>query len=183
MKNFLLFRLTHYTICLIFIIGSLVSCNKKGKDFTESIFGTTTDEIESTIDFNLINYLSKSNTKIIDITALAVKHSNDKNKRQLLLKIKRDHQDIELELKELTQKNLIIVPKSIYTLNSKADSLQGQNAEVYLSQWLINEIKNQLSQFDSIETTSKNTDFVQFAVRSKLTLKQNIIALNTSLSK
>ncbi len=181
MKKSLLFRISFFALCLLFIISILYSCNKKGESFTDSIFGNITNDIESTTDFNLVDSINKSNKKVLDITALIKEKINDNKKKQLVLKIKKDHQIIDIELKKFAKNNLILIPKPIYTLNNNPDSLKGQNIDVYLLHWLKKEINHQITQFDSIETTSKNTDFLLFAKKSKEALEQNKKALESSL--
>lgn len=182
MKKSLLFRIASYALCVLFIISVVCSCNKKGESFTDSIFGTTTENIESTIDFNLVDRINESNKKVIDITTIVAEHINDNTKRQLVLKIKNDHQIIDLELKQFAKNNLILIPKPIYILNNNPDSFKGPNVDVYLLHWLKKEINNQITQFDSIETTTKNSDFKTFATKSKEILEQNNDALQSSLS-
>ena len=68
------------------------------------------------IDFNSIDCLNESNNKVIDLATMASKELQNSTHSTLLSQIKLDHHSIEFKLKQLTEKNLIIIPKSIYKL-------------------------------------------------------------------
>lgn len=171
-----------YTLCLFFTMAIINSCVNKEKNYTNSTFLNINTETESAIDFNIVDCINESNKKTIDIASLAYINTANIHKKELLLKIKKDHQFINSELRQLTAKNLILISKPIYQLNNNLDSLKGIKAELYYTNWLKSEIDYQIKQFNIIEITSKNDDFKEFAIKSKEILEQNNAALNVNLS-
>ena len=123
--------------------------------------------------------LNASNQKIIQISSLAFNQTKDVKTLQLLLKIKRDHQKMDSELKKLVEKNLIILPKLTYDFNLNPDSLKGKNSRAYLSKLLTNEIQNQVQLWNSMEDKTQNIDFRILAIKSKKT----VLANNESLKR
>lgn len=117
--------------------------------------------------------LNASNQKIIQISSLAFNQTKDVKTLQLLLKIKRDHQKMNSELKKLVEKNLIILPKLTYDFNLNPDSLKGKNSRAYLSKLLTNEIQNQVQLWNSMEDKTQNIDFRILAIKSKKTVLTN----------
>jgi hypothetical protein len=173
MKKLFIRQFIHYKLFLFFVIVCLFSCNNQKKGYNDSLFKEEGNNVESTIDFNLIDCLNESNKKTIDIATIIFNQIKDVKTLQFILKIKRDHKKIDSELKKLTEKNLIIIPKLVYDLNISPDSLKGKNFDFYLLSILETEIKNQIILFDKIEKTSQNTDFKTFAIKSKKTLHSN----------
>lgn len=178
------FQIIPYSIILfcinIFIFFSFI---KKEKEYTGFIFKTEESACSKpSIDFNMIDCLNESNKKNIEISGIAFHKTNDTAMLRLLLKIRRNHQNIDFQLKNLTQDNLIIMAEPMYTLNINADLLKGKNAHAYLSNLLKTEIKTQISLLDELDKTSRNPDFKVFAVKSKKVLESNYEALQALLS-
>lgn len=171
-----------FKLFLSIVIIFLFSCvNEEEKNYN-SFFIVAENKVESTIDFNLIDSLNESNKKTVDVATLTFNQIKDTEKLLLILKIKRDHQKIDSELKKLTEKNLIIIPKTVYNLNLNSDSITGTNSDSYLVKVLKNQIKNQIIVFDKIEKTTQNIDFKLFILKSKKILQSNIDALQTTSS-
>jgi uncharacterized radical SAM superfamily protein len=164
---------------LFFVIISIFSCINPEKKYRDSLVKEEENNVESTIDFNLIDCLNEVNKKTIGLTTLTFNQIKDSNTLQLILKIKKDHQEIDAELQKLTEKNLIIIPKLVYNLNINPESLKGKNPDFYLLNVLKTEIKNQIWVFDKIEKTSQNIDFKIFAIKSKKIVLANLDALKT----
>lgn len=162
---------------LFFVIISLSSCINQEKKYPDPLFKEEENNIESTIDFNLIDCLNESNKKTIHLATITFSQIKNPKTLELILKIKKDHQIIDSELQKLTEKNLIIIPKLVYDLNINPDSLKAKNSDFYLINLLETEIKNQIMVFDKIEKTSQNTDFKIFAVKSKKIIYGNYDAL------
>lgn len=158
---------------------SAISCINKENKLDDFIFKTGYAKTGFTIDFNLVDYLNESNKKVIQLSSMAFNQTKDVKTLQLLLKIKRDHQKMDAELKKMTEKNLIILPKLSYAFNLNPDSLKGKNANSYLSKELEKEIKNQVMVLDRIEKTVENIDFKTLAVKSKKTVQANYEILKT----
>jgi hypothetical protein len=129
----------------------------------------------------LVDCLYESNIKIIKLSSIASNRTKDEKTLQVLLKIKKDHQKIDSELKKLTENNLIILSKLAYNFNLNADSLKGKKANCYLSTVLVNEIENQVLLFDSIGKTAQNIDFRTFAIKSKKIVQTNNEVLKKTL--
>lgn len=170
----------YYPLFLVFTLITLTcfsSCINKQKDFTDAIFGNFNNQIESSIDFSVVDCINESNKKTIEIVALAYNKTKDIKKKELFLKIKHDHQLIDSRLKQLTKDNLIIITKTIYNLDKNQDSLKGKKGDVVILKWLNTEIDFQISQLSNIEAISKNDDFKKFATQTKDILKENQDAL------
>lgn len=160
----------------------MFSCGNQGEKYCNSLFREEENNVKSTINFTLIDCLDEANKKTLDLATMTFNQIKDSKTLQLVLKIEKDHQKIDSELKILTEKNLIIIPKLAYHLNINRDSLKGKNQDFYLLKVLENQIKNQITLFDKIEKTSQNTDFKIFAIKSKKTLHANLDALQTILN-
>jgi len=180
MKKRFNFQLVPCKLVLFFTMILTLACVNQEENQLDSIFAEE-NNIESTIDFNLVDFLNESNKKIIDLAAITFSEIKDSKKMLLILKIKRDHQKIDSELISLAEKNLIIIPKTAYDLKINPDSLNGKNPDFYLLKILENQMKNQMVAFDKIEKTAQNTDFKIFAAKSKKTIYGNYDALQTCL--
>ncbi|MDR6843726.1 hypothetical protein [Flavobacterium granuli] len=180
MKKLFFPRYIIYNLLLFIVNISVISCTDKENN--DTIFKVEPTKAESTIDFNLIDCLNESNKKTISLATITFYQTKDVKTLQLLLKIKKDHQKIDSELKRLTENNLIIVPKLSYHFNINSDSLKGKNPNLYLLKALRTEIKNQTAIFKNIENTSQNIDFKIFAKNSKKTIQSNNAALENTLS-
>lgn len=182
MKRLFITQLIPCKLFLFFVIISPFSCINQEEKYCDSFFKEKENNVESTIDFNLIDYLNTSNKKTIDLATITYYQIKDHKILHLILKIKRDHQKIDFELKKLTEKNLIIIPKPAHNLDINPDSLNGKNPDFYLLKALENQIKNQIIVFDKIEKTAQNIDFKIFAIKSKKILQINNDALQTASS-
>ena len=167
---------------ILFIINiSVFSCIDKEED-TYSIFKAESAKYYHTVDYNLIYSLNESNKKNIDLSSITFNKTKDVKTLQLLLKIKRDHQNIDSKLKILTEKNLIIIPKLIYDWNINYDSSKGKNLPLFLSSLLEIEISNQIKLLNEIEKTFQDAEFKLFAKQSKEVLESNNDSLKELLS-
>lgn len=182
MKKLLIPRFILYSTALLMAIIVVFSCINEENENNDSIFETKTTKSESTIDFSLIDCLNESNKKAIELSSISFNQAKDLKTLQLLLKIKKDHQNIDSKLKKLTEKNLIIIPKLVYNLNLNTDSLKNKNANSYLSNLLETEIENQIMILDQIENTTQNPEFKTFATQSKRIIESNTNSLKTLLS-
>lgn len=167
----------YYPLFLVITLTCFSSCINKQKDFTDAIFGNFNNQIESSIDFSVVDCINESNKKTIEIVTLAYNKTKDIQKKELFLKIKQDHQLIDSRLKQLTKDNLIIITKTIYNINKNPDSLKGKKGNIFILKWLNREIDFQISQLSNIEEISKNDDFKKFATQTKDILKENQNAL------
>lgn len=177
--------LTRFILCrllLIFTILLVVSCNHKDREIYTPFFEDKSLQTESTIDFNLIDNLNESNKKTIDLANILFNRTKDVKTLQLLLKIKKDHYKIDSELRKLTAKNLIIIPKAVYDLNIQPESLKNKKANLYLFALLDSEIKNVAIILDQIKKTAQNKDFIQFATHSKKRIESNIHIVQTNIA-
>ena len=180
MKKRCIHRLILYNLLLFIPIICAISCVNKENELDNFIFKTEYTKSDS-IDFNLVDCLYESNIKIIKLSSIASNKTKDEETLQVLLKIKKDHQKIDSELKKLTENNLIILSKLAYNFNLNPDSLKGKKANYYLSNVLVNEIENQVLLFDSIGKTAQNIDFRIFAVKSKKIVQTNNEVLKKTL--
>lgn len=174
MKKIFIYRFILYNFYLFIVTIFTVSCINQEKENNDSIYKT-----ESAIDFNLINSLDESNRKTIEISSITFSQTKDVKTLLLLLKIKKDHQKIDSELKKLTEKNWVILPKLINNLNLNADSLKDKNSNLYLLKALETEIKNQITLLNQIEKTSQNADFKMLATQYKTIVQINNDSLKT----
>lgn len=157
----------------LLILFLLNSCSQKEKVYSNKIFDDKDREIESKFNFKTVTNLNETNKKVIEIASIAFNNSKELRKSQLILKIKKDHQKIEQDLKKITEENLIITPQPIFDLNLNESFLNGINSDFYLISLLEKEIKNQIMLLDSIENTTKDEDFKNFADKSKKILIDN----------
>lgn len=182
MKKLFRSRFIPCKLFLFFVIITLLSCINQEKKQNDSSPKKEENNAEYTIDFNLINYLNQGNKKTIELATISFSQIKDQKILQLVSKIKEDHQNIDLELKKLTEKNLIIIPQIVYHLDISPDSIRENNPNFYLLSLLKDQIKNQITVFDSIEKTTQNIDFKTFAVKSKKKLQSNNDALQTYIT-
>ena len=158
--------ITYMSVLVIFVLSS---CFKKDKSSGNEghLTAQKTSHIESEISFNSVAFLNEVNKKVIDIASIAFNNSKKLNESQVILKIKKDHQKIQNDLKKIN------IPEPIYDLNLNQKFLKGINSSYYLISMLEKEIKNQILLFDSIEKTSKDKEFKDFADKSKDILISN----------
>lgn len=181
MKKRHIHRLILYKLALFIAIICAISCVNKENELDDFIFKTEYAKSD-TIDFNLVDCLNESNKKIIQLSSIAFNQTSDARTLRLFLKIKRDHQKMDAELKKLTEKNLIILSKLAYDFNLNPDSLKEKNANLYLSNVLVNEIENQVRLLNQIEKTTQNIDFRLFAIKSKKIVQDNNEVLSKTLN-
>lgn len=179
MKKKEIHRLFFYNLALFIAIICAISCVDKENELDDFIFETANTKSE-TIDYDLVDCLNKSNKKIINLSRIASNQTRDARTLKLFLKIKRDHQKMDAELKKLTEKNLIILPKLMQGLNLNPDSLKIKKANCYLSNVLENEIQNQVRLLDQIQKTTQNIDFRLFVIESKKKVHDNNEMLNNA---
>lgn len=180
MKKLFNTPLVIYILFLFIAIISVFSCINQEEKYNDYHFKQDKKIAKTTIDFYQIDSLNQSNRKAIDITNLLSKNTKDSKKLELMLNVKRDFQKIDLELKNLTEKNLIIIPKPIYPLNIDSDSLHRKKTFSYLLSLLKNQIKEQIILFSNIEKNTQNIDFKIFLIKSKKILQKDSIALQTT---
>jgi hypothetical protein len=137
------------------------------------MYNENNSEIESKINFRTVAVLNETNKKIIDIASIAFDNSKELKESKIILKIKKDHQKIESELKRITDENLIIIPEPIFDLKLNQSFLKGINSSYYLISLLEKEINNQIKILDSIERGSRDEEFKAFADKSKEVLLSN----------
>lgn len=179
MKKKEIHRLFFYNLALFITIICAISCVDKENELDDFIFETANTKSE-TIEYDLVDCLNKSNKKIINLSRIASNQTRDARTLKLFLKIKRDHQKMDAELKKLTEKNLIILPKLMQGLNLNSDSLKIKKADCYLSNILENEIQNQVRLLDQIQKTTQNIDFKLFVIESKKKVYDNNEMLNNA---
>lgn len=163
-------KLTTTFILLFFLFNS---CNEKENKYNNKIFKIQKPKIESKINFKTVSNLNETNKKVIAIASLAFDNSKEIKNSQLVLKIKKDHEKIEQDLKKITEENLIITPQPIFNLNLNETFLKGINSNFYLISLLEKEIKNQISILDTIQNSTEDEAFRNFADKSKEILQAN----------
>lgn len=157
------------------------SCNNQENDDNNSFLELESTKSDPTIDFDIIESLNESNQKNIQLSNSTFGTTKNLQTLQLLLKIKKNHENIDYELKKITKKNLIVIPKLTNKVNLNADSLKSKKATIYLLQLLKSQIKTEIKLLDSIKKTCPNIDFKIFALKSKKILDTNNELLNTTL--
>lgn len=182
MKRSSFHQIIPYCIILLFINIFAFSCINKERKYSDFIVNAELGSLHSPIDFSLIDCLNESNRKNINLSRIAFTKTKDVKMLRLLLKIKKDHQNIDLQLKNLSEKNLIIIPKLVYHLDINPDSLKGKKSQLYLSGLLKTEMENQMALLTEIKNTSQNTQFTTFASQSKKIVESNNDALKTLLN-
>jgi uncharacterized protein YihD (DUF1040 family) len=157
----------------------MLSCVNEENEYgnSNSLFNLEFTKEVPVIDFNTIDNLNSSNQKIIELSSVSFDSTKDVKLLRLLLKIKKDHLKIDSELNNLANKNLIIIPKVIDHTNT--DSIK----KLSLFKELKTEIKNQITTFDRIESTTQNIDFKIFAKKSKKVILGNNEELLALLQK
>ncbi|WP_366183945.1 hypothetical protein [Flavobacterium ovatum] len=170
------------TLLFIFVISLIYSCENKKKDYNNFFIQEPAQDVKSTIDFNSLISLNESNKKIMEISSILFHQNKPIPNLSLILKIREDHRKNELNLKVLTKRNLIIMPKPIYNLNINSDSLQNKNSTHYLAKLLINEIKTQIELLEKIKNTTISPDFKTYAEEAKIMFDNNNEGLKTSFN-
>lgn len=172
-------------VCIPFVLLAFIgmqSCSNNENEYSNSFFNMEPTQGKPTIDFSLINSLNESNQKIIKLSNATFEVTKDIKTLQMLLIVKKNHQEIDSEIEKLTQKNLIFIPKLIYNTHISSDFIKSKNADLYLFNELATEIKKQITLLDSIENTTQNIDFKIFAMKSKKKLENDSDALNITLT-
>ena len=159
------------TILLFLVFSLFQSCNSKEKHTNQWIKNTT--KIESNIDFSLLARLNESNLKIIETTNLILEQSQLKFPKRLLLKIKNDHLIIQNKLKTLSEENLIITQKPIYSLELNEEVIKNDTNGKFTKQILEQSILNQISTLQKIEKNFSNEEFQLFANKTIPVLEEN----------
>ena len=168
--------------CLTLLFSTLFSsCVNKKKDF--STLETVKTNLDSDLDFSNFSSLNESNRKTIDIINQISLLKTTAPQLNLILKIKQDYFKNDSELKRLSKKNLIVLPKPFYQLKFSKDSLKKENATEYLIVQLVTEINKQLKILETLQSTTINIDFKTFAEQSKLQTEQNYKELIVSFNQ
>ncbi len=171
MKNLRNKRSTAYYLFFILIISCFLLFLSQNNGFRD--INLKKDNPNSTIDFNLINQLNESNKKSIDISSWMFNETEDFKTLQLLFKIKKEQEQIRIELKKLSEKNLILLLRGVSNLGLDIDpSTQKISCEITFSS-LEREISKQIEIFSNIKKTTLNLDFQLFAERSLIKLNNN----------
>lgn len=172
MKKLLNKQLIHYYLFFILIISCFLSCLNQNEESNYAFNNKNSPQIQSTIDFNLINQLNESNKKVMEISSFIFNQTKNVKTLQLLIKIKKEQKKIGAELKKLCEKNLIIISKSVYNLNLIPDTSSVKNHNYPIFDVLETELSKQINIFNIINETALNPDFKQFAVKSLVKLNQ-----------
>lgn len=179
MKKLFAAQLVHSKLFLLFAISFIFSCVNQEEKSRDFLFNEDENNVETTIDFNLVEALNKSNQKTMKLATITFYQIRDRETLQLVLKIKKDHQKMDSELKKLAEKNLIIIPQIVHNGDINPDSIKKTNIDFYLLNLLGNQMKNQIALLDKIEKTSQNTDFKILAIKSKKIAQSNNEVLQT----
>ncbi|MCG9790962.1 hypothetical protein [Flavobacterium algicola] len=179
MKRIRLSNIILFTFILI-ATTTFFSCQNIKKDALNVSIQEMSPDVTSTLDFNSLSYLNEANKKVIDISSMIFYQSKHVPHLKLILKVKEDHQRNDRDFKELTKKNLTIVPKPFYQLNLNKDSLDSENSTNYLVKLLISEINLQINLLEDIKNSTTNPEFKTFAEKSALLMKQNSKMLGTT---
>jgi hypothetical protein len=161
-----------YPIALILLLfSSCTDSDKEESTYFNDIFSD--NKIESKINFKNVDRLNETNKKNIVLASIAFNNSHELKESQIILKIKKDHQNFESNLKRIANENLIIIPEPIFDLNLDQKTLKGISSSYYLISLLEKEINNQIVLLDSIKKNSKDKQFKAFADKSKKILIEN----------
>ena len=179
MKKLFAAQLVPSKLFLLFAISFIFSCVNQEEKSRDFLFNEDENNVETTIDFNLVEALNKSNQKTMKLATITFYQIRDRETLQLVLKIKKDHQKMDSELKKLAEKNLIIIPQIVHNGDINPDSIKKTNIDFYLLNLLGNQMKNQIALLDKIEKTSQNTDFKILAIKSKKIAQSNNEVLQT----
>jgi len=175
------FNIPRFIFFLVLVNGLIISCVNRQKECNDVIPKMESVKSDPTIVFNLIDCLHESNKKVISLASITFQQNKNKKTLQLLLDIKKDQQKIDSDLKKLTEKNLIIIPKLDSPLPN-LDSLKAKKSYSYLLKTLQSEIKNQIIILDNLEKSSENVGFKTFSKRSKTILLTNKKELEKTLN-
>jgi hypothetical protein len=179
MKKLPPFRKIINPFLICFITICLCSCIKSKNYYNSSILDKKITEKRPVINFKSLDSLDESNRKTIELSSILFDTTEDVKTLQLLASIRKNHEKINLELNNLTNKNLIIIPKLAYHTDIKHDCVKSVKNKIYLLKTLETELKNQITTFEGIEKTSQNIDFRIFAMQSKKAIENNNKVLKT----
>lgn len=168
-----IFKYTRTIAIAFFIIIFFQSCKNQEKKSHTSFFKMESTKVEPIIDFNIIDCFKESNNKIIKLTNITFERSKDFKTLQLLSGIKKNQKEMDYSLKNLTKKNLIIIPKSIDKMNINIDSIKTKKGDLHLLRLLESEIDNQIILLDSISKSTKDIEFKIFSANSKKILESD----------
>lgn len=164
------FKKIIYAVLLCIIV---TSCNNNKTVYSTLNKTNNVTKVQSKINFKSVTALNETNKKVIEIATIAFNKSNELEKSQLILKIKRDHLRIESELKRISVNNYIIIPEPIFDLKTSETFLKEINYNEYLISLLDKEIKNQIILLDGIENKTTDIEFKTFVYKYKDTLISN----------
>lgn len=168
--------ISNLLLCILCI--SIVSCIEKGNRTKVTIIDLEPAKKDSVLDLNLIDCLKESNQKTIELSNLTFDLTKDVKTLELLVKIKKNHQKIEVDFNNLMKKNLIIAPNiTTHNIYLNPDSVKSKEGQLYLLKTLEKELKNQITILDRINNSSNKNDFKTFVIKSKKTVQDNNLAL------
>lgn len=170
-------RLSYLLFFFVFING-FFSCVDKNEEYGSTTFDRKQRAAASTLDYNLINQLYESNQRIIEITSYLFNQTQEIKTLQLILKIKNDHLKLDFEIKKLTEKNLILIPKLDFYLNNKTNFLKLKKSNSNLLTVVETELSNQITLLNQIQKSTQNSDFKIFAEQSIQSITTNKEELN-----
>lgn len=173
MKKLLPFRIIINALLILFMFIYLCPCSKSKICDDDSIFDKEFAEKQSKIIFKSLDYLDESNQKTIELSSILFDLTEDVETLQLLTAIRKNHEKINFELNNLTNKNFIIIPKLIYDTDAKPNPVRSAKDSLFLLKRLETQLKNQITAYERIEKTSQNIDFRIFAMQSKKAIKNN----------
>ena len=92
MKKLFAAQLVPSKLFLLFAISFIFSCVNQEEKSRDFLFNEDENNVETTIDFNLVEALNKSNQKTMKLATITFYQIRDRETLQLVLKIKKDHQ-------------------------------------------------------------------------------------------
>jgi hypothetical protein len=158
-------------VLILFLTFISLSCENKTKENEQN--NLIIEESNSSIDFTLLSQLNETNFKIIEISDLILNQTQVEFPNSLILKIKNDHTNIQHKLKTVTEENLIITPKPIYSLDLNEDVIKNDSNGKYTLAILEKTILYQVATFKKIEKAATNDDFTELAQQAIPILIEN----------
>ena len=160
-----------YVLLYFFIVTSCVQKENKHNDvdFEKKEVSNTISEIES----ESIAALYEANQKILDICDVGFQNVKDVEVLKLIISLKNEHLKLNEELENISEKNLIIIPKTISEITFKEDSLKSKNVNNYILTLLEKNLRSQIKNFKIIEQNSINFELKKLSTQTKLRLEKN----------
>lgn len=182
MKKLELRTFLFYLVLTSMTLISIGSCVNKKNNENHSILEQINGDIDNKIDSQILTDVVESNLKVIKISRTAQAKSVSDSTKNILKEIEQEHHKLNLSIKNIAKKNLIIIPDTLYDVDLPDTLINiGDHDYIYLSE-VENSLKEEIKKLQTILKSSTNIDLKIFSVQALVVLKNNLKKVNQELN-